>query len=199
MLLKHTITHIPTTTATFKSALTSPSVPVSRSAPSGKKSSKTCCTCRSRKVKCDGRRQICSNCERLGFSCSYDELTAESTTTGTDSSPTFTLPRRRVRNACLNCNNRKARCSGTTPKCTRCSNQGLNCVYRLTKRMRPSSANTTYNAGTPMIEEQDSHSSGASGEGNIDIQSPRSRRTSVPTAPLSKASPNSRSCIRQDT
>ncbi|KAJ2904298.1 hypothetical protein MKZ38_008357 [Zalerion maritima] len=61
----------------------SPTAPNTSSGPGtspnvlGKKSSKTCCTCRARKVRCDGRRDVCSNCERLGFSCSYDEFNAE--------------------------------------------------------------------------------------------------------------------------
>ena len=38
-----------------------------------KKVSQTCVTCRARKVRCDGRRNICSNCERLGFPCSFDD------------------------------------------------------------------------------------------------------------------------------
>ena len=113
--------------------------PRSTSPVTGKKSSKTCCTCRARKVRCDGRRSICSNCERLGFTCSYDESSAEAGGIGPDGITNFALPRRRVRHACVNCHTRKARCSGTTPKCVRCLIQGLQCVYRPTKRTRPGS------------------------------------------------------------
>ncbi|KAH7632374.1 fungal-specific transcription factor domain-containing protein [Sordaria sp. MPI-SDFR-AT-0083] len=41
---------------------------------------RTCITCRARKVKCDGRPDKCTNCERLGFTCSYDPNTIVTTT-----------------------------------------------------------------------------------------------------------------------
>lgn len=95
--------------------------------------SHTCVTCRARKVRCDGRRGICTNCERLGFACSYDENVAIEVvdSTGTTS---ISVPRRRVRQACLSCHAKKARCSGQMPKCDRCRVQGLECVYRPGKR-----------------------------------------------------------------
>lgn len=93
-----------------------------------KKSSLTCTTCRARKVRCNGARDVCSNCERLGFPCSYDEADP-STMSGA-------LPRRRVRQACLSCHSRKARCSGHMPACERCRIQGIECVYRPSKRAR---------------------------------------------------------------
>lgn len=33
----------------------------------------TCAACRARKVRCDGRRTVCTNCERLGFTCSFEK------------------------------------------------------------------------------------------------------------------------------
>lgn len=96
-----------------------------------KKSSQTCTTCRARKVRCDGRRDVCQNCERLGFSCSFQDKSSPNPDSDITS---FSLPRRRVRLACINCHSRKARCSGETPKCTRCQAQGIECVYRPTKR-----------------------------------------------------------------
>ncbi|KPM38821.1 hypothetical protein AK830_g7756 [Neonectria ditissima] len=93
-----------------------------------KKSSLTCTTCRARKVRCNGARDICSNCERLGFPCSYDEADP--------SALSGALPRRRVRQACLSCHSRKARCSGHMPSCERCRSQGIDCVYRPSKRAR---------------------------------------------------------------
>ncbi|KAH8908572.1 hypothetical protein BR93DRAFT_925667 [Coniochaeta sp. PMI_546] len=97
------------------------------------RTSQTCVTCRARKVRCDGRRGICTNCERLGFACSYDENVAIEVvdSTGTTS---ISVPRRRVRQACLSCHAKKARCSGQMPKCDRCRVQGLECVYRPGKR-----------------------------------------------------------------
>ncbi|KAI1173457.1 hypothetical protein F4777DRAFT_580929 [Nemania sp. FL0916] len=97
-----------------------------------KKTSQTCSTCRLRKVRCDGRRDICQNCERLGFTCSFQD--AGSPHPDGDSVTAFSLPRRRVRLACTNCHSRKARCTGEAPKCARCVAQGIDCVYRPTKR-----------------------------------------------------------------
>ncbi|KAH7318238.1 fungal-specific transcription factor domain-containing protein [Stachybotrys elegans] len=95
-----------------------------------KKSSSTCTTCRARKVRCDGARTVCSNCQRLGFPCSYDDADPNAWTA--------TLPRRRVKQACLACHSRKARCSGHVPSCERCRAQGIQCVYRPGKRARTS-------------------------------------------------------------
>ncbi|KAI1827764.1 hypothetical protein F4861DRAFT_535598 [Xylaria intraflava] len=97
-----------------------------------KKTSQTCSTCRLRKVRCDGRRDICQNCERLGFTCSFQDT--GSPHPDSDSMNGFSLPRRRVRLACTNCHSRKARCTGETPKCARCQSQGIECIYRPTKR-----------------------------------------------------------------
>ncbi|KAH9904956.1 hypothetical protein F4778DRAFT_52890 [Xylariomycetidae sp. FL2044] len=97
-----------------------------------KKSSQTCSTCRLRKVRCDGRRDVCQNCERLGFSCSFQD-TGSPNPDG-EALTSFSLPRRRVRLACTNCHSRKARCSGEMPKCARCQSQGIECVYKPTKR-----------------------------------------------------------------
>ncbi|KAI2634026.1 hypothetical protein GGS21DRAFT_490946 [Xylaria nigripes] len=97
-----------------------------------KKTSQTCSTCRLRKVRCDGRRDMCQNCERLGFTCSFQDT--GSPHPDSDSVTGFSLPRRRVRLACTNCHSRKARCTGETPKCARCQSQGIECIYRPTKR-----------------------------------------------------------------
>lgn len=97
-----------------------------------KKMSQTCNTCRLRKVRCDGRHDICQNCERLGFTCSFQDL--GSPNPDTESVTALSVPRRRVRLACTNCHSRKARCSGSMPKCARCQSQGIPCVYKPTKR-----------------------------------------------------------------
>ena len=90
-------------------------------------------TCRARKVRCDGRRGICTNCERLGFACSYDENVAIEVV-DSPGGTSISVPRRRVRQACLSCHSKKARCSGQVPKCDRCRVQGIECVYRPGKR-----------------------------------------------------------------
>ncbi|ODA83064.1 hypothetical protein RJ55_01573 [Drechmeria coniospora] len=94
--------------------------------PRPKKSPSTCSACRARKVRCDGLRPLCSNCQRLSFPCSYDDDDAD---VGHRS-----LPRRRAKRACLACHGRKARCSGHVPSCDRCRAQGLECVYRPSRR-----------------------------------------------------------------
>lgn len=121
-----------------------------------KKPSNTCVTCRARKVRCDGTREVCQNCQRLGFTCSYDDsislhhlsAAAAQRVPGLthDNSPAAEAlnihvvaahpPRRRVRQACQTCHSRKAKCSGTMPKCDRCRAHGLDCIYRPSKRSR---------------------------------------------------------------
>lgn len=119
-----------------------------------KKPSNTCVTCRARKVRCDGQRDVCQNCLRLGFQCSYDDaishhlLGAAAAISGMNHvAPVVNdalnvhivaahPPRRRVRQACQTCHSRKAKCSGTMPKCDRCRTHGLDCVYRPSKRSR---------------------------------------------------------------
>lgn len=123
-----------------------------------KKPSNTCVTCRARKVRCDGTRDVCQNCSRLGFACSYDDsipqhlLNAAAAahhqgmnTLGPAANDALNIhvvaahpPRRRVRQACQTCHSRKAKCSGTMPKCDRCRTHGLDCIYRPSKRARMS-------------------------------------------------------------
>lgn len=93
-----------------------------------RKSASTCSTCRFRKVRCNGSRPVCSNCQRLGFPCSYDDAVVDTWS--------MALPRRRAKQACLSCHSRKARCSGHLPACDRCRTQGIECVYRPGKRVR---------------------------------------------------------------
>lgn len=97
----------------------------------------TCVTCRVRKVRCDGRRNICTNCERLGFACHYDDNAGMEPAPADSPGPPVSVPRRRVRQACQACHAKKARCSGAVPRCDRCRQQGLECVYRPGKRALP--------------------------------------------------------------
>ncbi|KND93739.1 putative transcriptional regulatory protein PB1A11.04c [Tolypocladium ophioglossoides CBS 100239] len=110
-----------------------------------KKSPSTCSTCRMRKVRCNGAHPLCSNCQRLGFPCSYDDAEAEAWS--------MALPRRRVRQACLSCHSRKARCSGHLPACERCRAQGLECVYRPSKRVRTSARGSYGDVKSPQSHE----------------------------------------------
>ena len=112
-----------------------------------KKSSTTCTTCRARKVRCNGVRPICSNCQRLGFPCSYDDDASDPAAAAAAWS--VALPRRRVKQACLSCHSRKARCSGHMPACERCRAQGIECVYRPTKRARISNKSLSGGRNSP--------------------------------------------------
>ncbi|KAJ0160049.1 hypothetical protein CTA2_8639, partial [Colletotrichum tanaceti] len=128
-----------TVTASASGAATAPAASSSSVSPKPTKrsSATTCVTCRARKVRCDGRRDVCSNCERLGFTCTYEDPTSEpNRLAAAAAAPAFPLPRRRVRQACQSCHSRKARCSGHTPACDRCRAQGIECVYRVSKRTR---------------------------------------------------------------
>ncbi|KAH8880542.1 hypothetical protein GQ53DRAFT_788574 [Thozetella sp. PMI_491] len=111
---------------------------------SQKRTASTCLTCRARKVRCDGRPRLCTNCERLGFPCSYDDggssddQALDDADHASDSNlgggSGVWVPRRRVRQACLRCHAKKAKCTGTLPKCDRCQAQSLECIYRPGKR-----------------------------------------------------------------
>ncbi|KAJ0421831.1 hypothetical protein BJY00DRAFT_106210 [Aspergillus carlsbadensis] len=88
-----------------------------------RKTSEICAQCRNRKVRCDGNPRGCSNCKRLRFECSF-----VAPSTGDTDSPEL-LERRRVRRACISCRNRKLKCSGRLPECSRCLERGLACRY----------------------------------------------------------------------
>lgn len=80
-------------------------------------------------VKCDERPAGCSNCERLGFCCSLGPETS-----GSSQGP---FPKKRVRQACQLCKERKVRCSAELPQCRRCATRGEHCEYRGITRGAP--------------------------------------------------------------
>lgn len=123
-----------------------------------KKSSTTCTTCRARKVRCNGVRPMCSNCQRLGFPCSYDDDASDPAAAAAAWS--VALPRRRVKQACLSCHSRKARCSGHMPACERCRAQGIECVYRPTKRARISNKSLSGGRNSPQSHDEDHRDDG---------------------------------------
>ncbi|OAK99950.1 hypothetical protein IQ06DRAFT_153009 [Phaeosphaeriaceae sp. SRC1lsM3a] len=96
-----------------------------------RRSANTCAECRTRKVRCDGRRDTCSPCERLRLSCSFER--------GTDpvqATPDLEviLASRRARVACGACQASKIKCSGEHPQCRRCCIKNFNCVYATPRR-----------------------------------------------------------------
>lgn len=149
-----------------------------------KKSSTTCAVCRFRKVRCNGARPCCGNCQRLGFPCSYDEADVDAWS--------LSLPRRRVKQACLSCHSRKARCSGHIPSCERCRVQGIDCVYRPSKRAKPSSVGAGMGSKSPNSPDRESDRDGgresrSHGE-NRDHDDGRNESPAL-TDPASSASP----------
>ncbi|PWY69013.1 hypothetical protein BO94DRAFT_300227 [Aspergillus sclerotioniger CBS 115572] len=80
---------------------------------------KTCQQCRTRKVRCDGRRGTCGNCDRLQFTCSFQGVNTSLGRPG----------RLRARRACTRCHSLKVRCSGHAPACVRCQKRGRECIY----------------------------------------------------------------------
>lgn len=109
---------------------------------------RTCHECRMRKVRCDGQRRVCGNCQRLGFDCSFRDGDTRDSPTGPRR-----LRRCRVRQACIVCHELKVRCSGNTPACHRCREKGTDCVYpTLFPRRRSNPAPTS---GTQVVEHRD--------------------------------------------
>ncbi|UPK92688.1 hypothetical protein LCI18_003623 [Fusarium solani-melongenae] len=88
-----------------------------------RKTSEICAQCRNRKVRCDGDPRGCCNCKRLRFECSLVASPADK-----DGLPEL-LERRRVWRACIRCRDRKLKCSGGLPACSRCAQRGVACQY----------------------------------------------------------------------
>ncbi|KAH8812600.1 fungal-specific transcription factor domain-containing protein [Xylogone sp. PMI_703] len=97
-----------------------------------------CLTCRARKIKCDESVGICNNCSRVNVECvqSSNESLPQSArfelATHAQQSQRFTqagLERRRIKRSCITCKLVKKRCGGERPRCARCLQRGLDCVY----------------------------------------------------------------------
>ncbi|XXH02970.1 hypothetical protein Hte_009360 [Hypoxylon texense] len=84
-----------------------------------------CSQCRIRKVRCDGRPNLCQNCDRLGFECSFQQLPGKS-----PGQYVVKLPERRRRmQACIPCHSKKTRCLGELPSCSSCVRRNRVCSY----------------------------------------------------------------------
>ncbi|KAK6949093.1 hypothetical protein Daesc_009166 [Daldinia eschscholtzii] len=89
-----------------------------------------CSQCRIRKVRCDGRPNICQNCDRLGFECSFQQAPGKS-----PGQYVVKLPERRRRmQACIPCHSKKTRCLGELPSCSSCVRRNRVCTYPRTRR-----------------------------------------------------------------
>lgn len=94
-----------------------------------KRSPDTCAECRARKVKCDGRRNGCSGCERLDLRCSFRRGSTDPSLVADED-----VHLRRKVVACTACRSLKAKCGGEQPSCRRCQRRRVQCVYPRSKR-----------------------------------------------------------------
>jgi len=89
-------------------------------------------------VKCDERPGTCLNCERLNLECQNADGTSATPTEPEDvrasqvsdsSLGEVGVKRKRTFRSCTQCRASKARCSGGRPKCARCVQRAVPCVY----------------------------------------------------------------------
>ncbi|KAL8325798.1 hypothetical protein RB597_008867 [Gaeumannomyces tritici] len=85
------------------------------------------------KVRCHGGLPPCTNCQRLGFDCSFDGATAPLLVSAS-ASGSATVETRRGARACLECRSLKSRCTGKLPSCAACLRRGKACMYPEPKR-----------------------------------------------------------------
>jgi hypothetical protein len=87
-------------------------------------------------VRCDGRHNVCRNCERLRFDCSFRRYKNPGAAHDASTVEDFqTIPeRRRGVRACTECRAQKTRCSGEFPDCGNCSRRSRQCIYPVPKR-----------------------------------------------------------------
>ncbi|PYI18060.1 hypothetical protein BO99DRAFT_174027 [Aspergillus violaceofuscus CBS 115571] len=109
-----------------------------------------CFQCRTRKVRCDRKFDICSNCERLKYTCSFQKSASrsENSQRRNEDEP----DRRRAARACLRCRAQKSRCSGEMPQCDNCQRRHRDCHYPGSKR-----AGTFLRKGTDHASSAESH------------------------------------------
>ncbi|KAB5575402.1 hypothetical protein GE09DRAFT_1091872 [Coniochaeta sp. 2T2.1] len=113
------------------------------------KTKETCKQCRFRKVRCDGRADVCGNCERLSFACSFSQAATPEQASDDPQSPSSAAlarpERRRASKACDGCRDQKVRCSGDTPQCLACKRRRVECNYPSATRkgVRAKAARTT--------------------------------------------------------
>lgn len=132
----------------------------------------TCLQCRVRKVKCDGRQDVCRNCERLEFECSFQQQSRGQPA----AQYAAKLPERRRRmQACLSCRSKKIRCLGELPECSNCIKKGLSCSYPEPRKKLPSATlghgSDGYNNASSSVDhdgQSDLDIAGSMGEAALD-------------------------------
>ncbi|KAF5024521.1 hypothetical protein F66182_3461 [Fusarium sp. NRRL 66182] len=133
-----------------------------------RKTYEICAQCRNRKVGCDGNPRGCDNCKRLRFACSLLAPPLE------DGDNLEVLERRRVSRACVPCRDRKLKCSGRRPTCSRCLGRGVACHYPTSTRPSRSPQAEPSNASDFTSPDQDS--------GAAEIAAPRAHAGAQPSA-----------------
>ncbi|KAI0169433.1 fungal-specific transcription factor domain-containing protein [Hypoxylon sp. FL1284] len=118
-------------------------IPRSTSTAGPPKKRAVCSQCRIRKVRCDGSADVCQNCDRLGFECSFQQLTNKSPGPYVVKFP----ERRRRTQACIPCHAKKMRCLGELPSCSSCVRRNRVCVYPGARRQGSAADSSTVAVG----------------------------------------------------
>ncbi|KAL1303092.1 hypothetical protein AAFC00_006535 [Neodothiora populina] len=106
---------------------------------------KRCLTCAARKVKCDGTRDVCLRCQRLGIECRWLRSGSPRTRRVTPDLNVTEAGHKRIRTlaACDPCRKRKLKCDGGRP-CTTCERRNVRCTSQAhTPGSNTSPTNTT--------------------------------------------------------
>jgi hypothetical protein len=142
-------------------------------------------------VKCDERPDGCANCERLSIACNPADGTSAKNSQRSSPSSSATnhetlteagIDRRRAFRACEACRSAKTRCTAELPRCHRCINRSLECLYL--HRAAPQWVNRT-RRNTKVRASVDNHQPSADSIGED-----RSARESSWTDETSSASPS---------
>lgn len=90
-----------------------------------------CAECRTRKVKCDGKCDVCNSCGRLKLNCSFREGDGH---TDEITQPDASVIGRQEKTACGNCRSLKAKCSSESLSCRRWLRKRTACHYPSSKK-----------------------------------------------------------------
>ncbi|KAI1760808.1 fungal-specific transcription factor domain-containing protein [Hypoxylon sp. FL1150] len=124
--------------------------PISNPTPDPLKKRVVCSQCRIRKVRCDGGPNLCQNCDRLGFQCSFQQLPGKS-----PGQYVVKLPERRRRmQACIPCHSKKTRCLGELPSCSSCVRRNRTCSYPRARRNGSAADSSTEPSGAIVFDDR---------------------------------------------
>ncbi|KAH8900621.1 hypothetical protein GQ53DRAFT_675392, partial [Thozetella sp. PMI_491] len=111
-----------------------------------------CITCRQRKVRCDGRPELCLRCEKLGLQCIQEgsPLLPPGPSDANSNSDLTQAGHKRLRIpiACESCRKKKLKCDAQRPACSSCVRKQTQCLYVTTgRRWRGSTSQASPRAG----------------------------------------------------